>query len=86
MPPWPADPSYSHFVGENILSADEIEMIGTWVKSGSPEGNGKKIVAQKKLNRSFIGKPDLTLKVPPYNIGKDDKDRFLLIKTNTYPL
>src|ERR1700710_2698904 len=24
MPPWPADPGYSHFVGETVLTAKEI--------------------------------------------------------------
>src|ERR1700744_2443787 len=25
MPPWPADPAYSHFIGENVLTPAEIE-------------------------------------------------------------
>src|SRR4051812_22574415 len=31
MPPWPADPSYSHFVGERVLTQEEIKLIDEWV-------------------------------------------------------
>jgi hypothetical protein len=31
MPPWPADPEYTHFVGEKILTDAEKEMIVSWV-------------------------------------------------------
>src|SRR5215470_16525183 len=30
MPPWPADPSYSHFIGERVLKDAEIETIKRW--------------------------------------------------------
>jgi hypothetical protein len=28
MPPWPADPAYRHFADENVLSEEEITLIG----------------------------------------------------------
>src|SRR5215813_1233591 len=39
MPPWPADPSYSHFIGERVLSDKDIQLITSWVESGKPQGD-----------------------------------------------
>jgi len=38
MPPWYADPIYSHFSGERVMSDDEIKMIGDWVMTDMKEG------------------------------------------------
>lgn len=38
MPPWYADPSYSHFANERVLSDDEIKKIGDWVSGDMKEG------------------------------------------------
>ena len=38
MPPWYADPTYSHFANERLLSADEIEKISHWVEDDMHEG------------------------------------------------
>src|SRR5437870_5014144 len=43
MPPWPADPSYSHFLGERVLSDKEIDLIQKWVENGSPAGDLSKV-------------------------------------------
>src|SRR5688572_30340220 len=39
MPPWPADPAYTHFVGERVLSDNEISLITTWVDKGCKRGD-----------------------------------------------
>src|ERR1041385_7317979 len=39
MPPWPADPSYSHFRDERVLTDAEIQLIQNWVMKGSPAGD-----------------------------------------------
>ena len=31
MPPWPADVSYSHFIGEKVLSTEQIEQMVQWL-------------------------------------------------------
>src|SRR6476469_1511054 len=36
MPPWPADPDYSHFKDERVLSSNEITAINSWVDYGMP--------------------------------------------------
>jgi hypothetical protein len=39
MPPWTPDEEYAHFVGERVLSAEELEVLSLWVADGKPEGN-----------------------------------------------
>ncbi|RPD46934.1 T9SS C-terminal target domain-containing protein [Hymenobacter sediminis] len=39
MPPWKADPKYSHFLDENTLTDSQIQQIKDWVDNGAPRGN-----------------------------------------------
>ncbi|HMQ76774.1 MAG TPA: T9SS type A sorting domain-containing protein [Flavobacteriales bacterium] len=39
MPPWPADPAYRHFAGENVLTQAEIDAVVDWVAFGAPFGD-----------------------------------------------
>src|SRR5206468_4255411 len=82
MPPWPADPSYSHFAGERVLSSDQIQMIKSWVENGSPEGDASKLPPQPEFPKgSTYGKPDLVVKMlEPFLIPGDNKDHFMVIK------
>lgn len=52
MPPWYADPQYSHFANEQSLSQNEINLIETWVSSGMKEGinSGQNFNASIKNN------------------------------------
>src|SRR5262247_1321647 len=38
MPPWFADPQYSHFANDRSLKPIDIETISKWADSGAPEG------------------------------------------------
>ena len=38
MPPWKADPSFSHFANERYLSEDEISTIQRWISEGLIRG------------------------------------------------
>jgi hypothetical protein len=81
MPPWPADPSYSHFLGERVLKDDEIRMIQRWVAAGSPAGDPAKLPPQPQFPESAFGKPDLVVKMrEPMRIPGDNTDRFMVIK------
>lgn len=91
MPPWPADPAYSHFVGENVLSQGEIQTLQNWVNLGCKEGDYSSatlgvFTANKNMDvstyRSAIGKPDLIIPVPTVTIKNDGKDKFYLSKTH----
>jgi hypothetical protein len=82
MPPWPADPSYSHFVGEKRLEKDQIELIRLWVEQGCKEGNPALCPLLPLFpDGSLYGKPDLVLKMKkPFFIAGDNTDRFRLMK------
>jgi hypothetical protein len=41
MPPWFADPQFSHFTNDRSLKPAEIDTISRWVDAGAPEGNAK---------------------------------------------
>jgi peroxiredoxin len=70
MPPWRADPSVGHFLGDRSLTAAQIKTLVHWVEQGAPRGDG----VDPLLKQTFVaqewplGKPDLVLEVPAYNI------------------
>lgn len=83
MPPWKADPHYSSFANERILSDSQINLIKDWIKNGKPKGNA----ADFKSQANFAGgthlqqKPDLTLKIKSSFIVKgDNKETFVVFR------
>src|SRR5260370_16358008 len=70
MPPWRADPSVGHFLGDRSLSAAQIKTLVHWVEAGAPRGTGPDPLASKKFTAAEwpLGKPDLVLDVPAYTI------------------
>lgn len=81
MPPWPADPNYTHFVGENILSEEEIQKIISWTNLGCPVGDSSRMDDRPFLPEgSLLGTPDLHIPVKPITIKGDYQDRFMLVK------
>ena len=83
MPPWPADPNFSHFIDENILSQSQIDAISRWVKNDCPEGgSSEKIFANVSSEKSNIGKPDMVLSLDTVLLIEGDVDRFFFAKVN----
>jgi len=81
MPPWPADPVYSHFLGERILSESDIQTIATWVENGTPFGDPAKAPKPPEFASSSLGVPDLVVKMrEPITLPGDNTDHFLVIK------
>ncbi len=81
MPPWPADPNYSSFAGEKILTQQEIDLIQQWYKSGKKAGDTSLIKSPEILQYgSLLGKPDMVLNLEPVAIKNDNLDRFYVIK------
>jgi len=82
MPPWPADPHYSHFLGERILSDSEIESIAAWVKDGTPLGDPARTPQPPQFPEgSGLGVPDLVVKMrEPVRLRGDNTDHFMVIK------
>src|SRR6516165_2112081 len=82
MPPWPADPSYSHFLRERVLTDEQIALIRNWVARGEMAGDLAKAPPVPQFpQESTFGKPDLAVKMhDPVHIPGDNKDRFMVIK------
>lgn len=82
MPPWPADPSYSHFTDEKVLSPEEKQYIKTWVDSGMPRGDSiSEPKAPEFFTGSYFGKPDLVVKLKDaVKIQGNGQDAFLILK------
>lgn len=81
MPPWPADPNYTHFKGERLLTENEIQLLAKWAADGAPEGPKDKLAAVPLFpSGSLIGTPDLRIAVQPYFIKANSTDQFLLVK------
>lgn len=82
MPPWPADPGYRHFVGEHVLTPEQIALIGRWVEQGAPEGDPRRAPKPPSFPQgSGLGKPDLVVRMPaPYRIRGDNADKFVSMR------
>jgi len=82
MPPWPADASYSHFVGERVLSPEEIAMIKNWVDNGLQRGDSlNEPKAPAFFTGSYFGKPDLVITPQhPIPVKGNGTDAFLIVK------
>jgi peroxiredoxin len=58
MPPWHANPAYGTFANENRLSAEEKQLIATWVKNGCPEGDPAGLPPPRTYHESwFMSRP-----------------------------
>jgi hypothetical protein len=82
MPPYPADPSYSHFRDEKVLSDDEINKIQEWVNSGTPRGDSARTpLPPVYASESLFGKPDLVIHMKnSFFIEGNNKDHFMMMK------
>lgn len=82
MPPWPADPAYSHFIGERVLKEEEIDDIKTWVDNKMPRGDSLREPALPVFYEgSYFGKPDLVIRPrKPVAIKGNGTDVFLIMK------
>ncbi len=81
MPPWPADPHYTSFKGERILSERDIKILEKWAEEGAPQGPVDKTPALPHYpNGSETGTPDMRIAVQPYFLKANSSDRFLLVK------
>lgn len=84
MPPWKADPTYRHFVGENVLSDTEIQQIKTWVEQDAPPGDLAQAPAPPQFpTGSQIGMPDEILTTPIYTMtASEDEYRCFVLPNN----
>lgn len=78
MPPWKVEPGVSHFVGQRLLTDQEIAAIDTWAKSGTPQGDASAVPSVPKFTDGWLlGKPDLIVKPDAaYSLPALDTDAF----------
>lgn len=81
MPPWPADPHYTEFVGQKVVSERDIRLVEKWVQDGMKEGPADKMPKLPDYPKgSLIGTPDMRIPVEPYFLPANSSDKFLLVK------
>ena len=78
MPPWTPDDSYTHFVGERVLTNAEKAILSDWVALGKPEGNPSDNPGMPEFpDGSQIGAPDLVMAMAePYTHEGDMTDQY----------
>lgn len=83
MPPWPADPSYSHFIGEKRLTQAQIQTIQNWVAQGcAPGENPNALLSKIKPFESALGTPDYVMYLDSVVLHPGGQDRFFLMKAS----
>jgi hypothetical protein len=79
MPPWLADPNYSQFANQNILSEEQIKLFQLWHKQGAKLGDTTKHklkpIVLRKNNKNY-----LELDIEPVFIKGNHSDNFFYIK------
>jgi hypothetical protein len=81
MPPWKPNHNYSNFLGENVLSDQEIQQIADWVTAGMPRGDSLIEPTPPQYSQgSQLGTPDLVLSFSQSytHVGSDDYRIFVL--------
>lgn len=86
MPPWKPNPNYSKFLGENYLTAEEIDLIAKWVADDTPQGDPMLEPTPPYFpDGSQLGEPDLVLsfdKAFEHRGGNVDDYRVFVLPTN----
>ncbi len=85
MPPWKADPEYSRFQGERVLTQEQIDLIAQWADNDAPYGNAAEEPELPEFpTGSQIGTPDLVLSMAEsyeHNGGNADEYRVFVLPT-----
>src|ERR1041385_2917012 len=69
MPPWFADPQYSHFRNDRTLAQNDIDIIVSWVESGAAEGDTKDAPAPIQWpERGWQIQPDIIIDLPEFKV------------------
>ena len=74
MPPWKADPSFSHFANERYLSEDEIATIQRWISEGLIRGDAvsESLAVEGEADNEENQVADLVLKMAkPFELSTD---------------
>ena len=66
MPPWPANHNYTNFIGENVLTQEEINLIQAWMNADAPEGSGTPPPVPTYNDGYQLTSPDEIVTIPNY--------------------
>jgi hypothetical protein len=62
MPPWQPEPGHGEFAHEQRLSDYQIALIRRWVRTGTAEGDARKLPKMPRFHEGwYLGKPDLVV-------------------------
>jgi hypothetical protein len=86
MPPWLADPHYSSFANDRLLSDKDLKTIVAWIDAGAKEGNPADVPPLPKFTEGWkIGTPDLILTMnKPFEIQAKGDIAWVNIPSNDY--
>lgn len=77
MPPWKVEPEVGHFVGQRVLTSDELRLIDRWVRDGAPEGDSTRLPPLPKWPDGWLlGTPDIVVTTPTYTFAPQANDAF----------
>lgn len=82
MPPWPADTSYSRFLGERTLTTGQIALLAKWVEQGALPGDLSTLGDPPSYPEgSQLGEPDAVVWLQDtFRIPGDGRDHFIIAK------
>jgi len=64
MPPWFAEPNYSHFANDRTLNESTINTLVAWADNGALEGDAKDAPPPVKFVEGWSLKPDMIIEMP----------------------
>ena len=77
MPPWQPAPGHGEFAGARRLTDEQIQTLADWAKAGAPRGELGDLPAEPKFVDGWqLGKPDLILETPEYELMAHGGDQF----------
>ena len=85
MPPWPADPDYNHFVGENYLTDDEVALFQEWYETGMDYGDEEVVIEPPYFvpEGSNLESVDFVAAIPDYTLQSNNEEyRWFVIPTD----
>ena len=85
MPPWPADPSYQHFVGENVLSDQDKSLFVEWYETGMAYGDEEATVELPTFGPqgSLLESVDFVADFPEYTLQSNAEEyRWFVVPTD----
>ncbi len=80
MPPWPADPSYKHYVHERVVDAADKAQLIAWIDNGMLAGDTTLAAAPPVYGATQLyGTPDLILSLPKFTSTAVSNDHYYCI-------